>query len=93
MIRLFQAEIIDPAMKGTLNVLQSCAKSPSVKRVILTSSISAVAFSYRPKTPEVVVDETWLSDPDYCREFQVCAIFPNTNYRWNFFILVQFVQS
>lgn len=62
-------------MKGTLNVLKSCAKSPSVKRVVLTSSISAVAFNRRPKTPQVVVDETWFSDPDVCRELEVCAIF------------------
>lgn len=66
-----QVELIDPAVKGTLNVLKSCAKSPSVKRVVLTSSISAVAFTRTPKTPEVVVDETWFSDPDVCRELQL----------------------
>lgn len=61
-------------MKGTLNVLKSCAKSPSVKRVVLTSSTSAVAYTGKPKTPEVVVDETWFSDPDFCRESEVCAV-------------------
>ncbi|KAJ1410224.1 hypothetical protein SESBI_22138 [Sesbania bispinosa] len=66
-----QAELIDPAVKGTLNVLKSCAKSPSVKRVVLTSSISAVLFNERPKSPEVVVDETWFSNPDFCRESQL----------------------
>ncbi|XP_020214815.1 tetraketide alpha-pyrone reductase 1 isoform X2 [Cajanus cajan] len=65
-----QAELIDPAVKGTLNVLKSCAKSPSVKRVIFTSSVSAVIFNERPKTPEVVVDETWFSNPDFCRELE-----------------------
>ncbi|WJX87941.1 Coumarine and phenylpropanoid biosynthesis [Trifolium repens] len=66
-----QAEVIDPALKGTLNVLKSCAKSSSVKRVILTSSVSAVVFNTKPKNPEVVVDETWFSDPDFCRELKV----------------------
>ncbi|KAI5419795.1 phenylacetaldehyde reductase [Lathyrus oleraceus] len=66
-----QAELIDPAVKGTLNVLKSCAKSPSVKRVVLTSSTSAVAFNTRPKNPGVIVDETWFSDPDFCRESQL----------------------
>lgn len=61
-------------MKGTLNVLKSVAKSSSVKRVVLTSSVAAVAYNERPKTPEVVVDETWFSNPDYCRELQVCYI-------------------
>lgn len=73
---IFQAELIDPAVKGTLNVLKSCAKSPSLKRVVLTSSIAAVAYNGKPRTPQVVVDETWFSDPDFCRESKVCAVFP-----------------
>ena len=48
-----QAELIDPAVKETLNVLKSCAKSPAVKRVVLTSSIAAVAYTGKPLTPEV----------------------------------------
>ncbi|CAN6483297.1 unnamed protein product [Victoria cruziana] len=40
-----QAELIDPAVKGTLNVLQSCAKSPSIRRVIVTSSMAAFWYS------------------------------------------------
>ncbi|XP_054796681.1 phenylacetaldehyde reductase-like isoform X3 [Prosopis cineraria] len=63
-----ETELIDPAVKGTLNVLKSCAKSPYVKRVILTSSLAAVVYNGRPMTPEVVVDETWFSNPDICRE-------------------------
>ena len=40
---------------GTLNnVLNSCAKSPSIKRVVLTSSIAAVAYNGRPRTRDMV---------------------------------------
>ncbi|KAG9459628.1 hypothetical protein H6P81_004136 [Aristolochia fimbriata] len=65
-----QTELIEPAVKGTLNVLGSCAKTASVKRVIVTSSIAAVVYSGRPRTPDVVVDETWFSDPDVCRSMK-----------------------
>jgi len=37
-----QRDLVDPAVKGTLNVLAACARSPSVKRVVLTSSMAAV---------------------------------------------------
>ncbi|PON74297.1 Hopanoid-associated sugar epimerase [Parasponia andersonii] len=61
-----QAEIIDPAVKGTLNVLRSCAKAPSVKRVVITSSIDSVMCNGKTLNPDVVVDETWNSDPVFC---------------------------
>ncbi|XP_028758805.1 tetraketide alpha-pyrone reductase 1-like [Neltuma alba] len=63
-----QIELIDPAVKGTLNILKSCAKSPSVKRVVLTSSMAAVVCNGKPRDPEVVVDEAWFSNPSFCRE-------------------------
>lgn len=58
-------------MKGTLNVLSACAKVPSIKRVVLTSSMAAVAYNGKPRTPEVVVDESWFTDPNLARESQV----------------------
>ncbi|CAM8952919.1 unnamed protein product [Rhodiola kirilowii] len=73
-----QAELIDPAVKGTLNVLSSCAKVPSLKRVVLTSSIAAVAFNGKPRTPEVVVDETWFSNPDFCKEMKLWYVISKT---------------
>ncbi|KAI8545876.1 hypothetical protein RHMOL_Rhmol07G0071400 [Rhododendron molle] len=63
-----QAELIDPALKGTINVLRSCAKVPSVKRVVLTSSLAAVTFNRKMLIPGVLVDETWFSDPLFCEE-------------------------
>ncbi|GAB2229260.1 hypothetical protein Droror1_Dr00023398 [Drosera rotundifolia] len=63
-----QAELLDPAVKGTLNVLHSCAKSPSIKRVILTSSMAAVVVNGQPLSPEVIVNESWWSSPEFARE-------------------------
>ena len=37
-----QKELVDPAFKGTRNVLESVNKTPFVKRVVLTSSIAAI---------------------------------------------------
>ncbi|KAM7270428.1 hypothetical protein ACFE04_029642 [Oxalis oulophora] len=68
LIRPGLAELVDPAVKGTLNVLSLCAKTSSIKIVVLTSSMAAVAFSRKPLTPDVVVDETWFSDSSFSEE-------------------------
>lgn len=73
-----QAELIEPAVKGTLNVLNSCIKTPSVKRVVVTSSMAAVAFNGRPRTPDVVVDETWFSNSELCREMKMWYVLSKT---------------
>ncbi|PON84836.1 NAD(P)-binding domain containing protein [Trema orientale] len=65
-----QAEIIEPAVKGTLSILKSCSKAPSVKRVVITSSMVAVLFSGKSLRPDVVVDETWFSDPVICENLK-----------------------
>ncbi|PON38530.1 Hopanoid-associated sugar epimerase [Parasponia andersonii] len=66
-----KAELIDPAVKGTLNVLRSCAKVRSIKRVVLTSSMAAVVYNGKPLTADVIVDETWFADPVYCEELKL----------------------
>ncbi|CAA0833477.1 NAD(P)-binding Rossmann-fold superfamily protein [Striga hermonthica] len=73
-----QEELIDPAVKGTLNVLKSCAKTPSVKRVVLTSSEAAIAFNGTPRTSDTIIEETWWSDPDYCKEKQMWYLLSKT---------------
>ncbi len=37
-----QKELIDPALKGTENILNTVNETPSVKRVVLTSSVAAI---------------------------------------------------
>ena len=76
-------EIIDPAVKGTLNVLRSCAKVPSVKRAIITSSLASIMYSGKPVTPDVVIDETWFSDPIICENMEVC-VFLSSHTRYVF---------
>ena len=58
-------------MNGTLNVLRSCTKVPSIRRVVVTSSIVATIFNGKTLTPDVIVDETWFSDPAFCEESKV----------------------
>lgn len=64
-----QAELVDPAVKGTLNILEA-SKEHGVKRVVLTSSISAMVPN-PGWDPRLVVDESSWTDLDYCRSHQV----------------------
>ncbi|KAI3764261.1 hypothetical protein L2E82_14267 [Cichorium intybus] len=63
-----QTQLLDPAVKGTLNVLKSAAKVPSLKSVVLTSSMAAVMFPVKPLELGDVIDETWFSDPETCEQ-------------------------
>ncbi|KAL5845523.1 hypothetical protein ACOSQ4_011481 [Xanthoceras sorbifolium] len=60
-----EVEVIEPAVKGTLNVLKACLEA-KVKRVVVVSSGAAVCMNPRwPK--DRVMDETCWSDKEYCR--------------------------
>ncbi|KAG6532825.1 hypothetical protein ZIOFF_006679 [Zingiber officinale] len=72
-----QAELIDPALKGTLNVLASCKKF-SIERVVVTSSMAAVAYNGKPRTPDVVVNERWFSSPGFCEQEKLWYVLSKT---------------
>ncbi|XAR61502.1 Cinnamoyl-CoA reductase [Bertholletia excelsa] len=60
-----EVELIEPAVKGTLNVLNACAEA-KVKRVVFVSSGAAVSMN--PDWPKgKVKDESCWSDTEYCR--------------------------
>ncbi|XP_015887112.3 phenylacetaldehyde reductase isoform X1 [Ziziphus jujuba] len=73
-----EAELIEPAVKGTLNVLRSCVKVPSIKRVVITSSTASIWYNGKPLNSDVVVDETWFSDPVYCEQNKLWYILSKT---------------
>lgn len=61
-----QKQLLDPGIKGTLNVLEAAHKA-KVRRVVLTSSVSAIIPN--PKWPVgKPLDENCWTDLDYCRE-------------------------
>ncbi|CAN1781271.1 Cinnamoyl-CoA reductase 1 [Linum perenne] len=63
-----EAEVIEPTVKGTLNVLKACVEV-KVKRVVYVSSGTAVSMI--PNWPkDKVMDETCWSDKEYCRSIQ-----------------------
>ncbi|XLS48404.1 hypothetical protein HN51_022762, partial [Arachis hypogaea] len=68
-------EFLDPAVKETLNVLQSCEIAVG-KHVILTSSITAVTFNGRLLTPKAVVDDTWFSIINFVRSRRRRSLIP-----------------
>jgi dihydroflavonol-4-reductase len=52
-----QRDLVAPAVEGTLNVLRACRKAPSVRRVVLTSSMAAVTDE--PDGTRVLTGDDW----------------------------------
>ena len=52
-----QRDLVDPAVTGTLAVLEACAKAPQVTRVVLTSSMAAVTDE--PDDSRVLTEADW----------------------------------
>lgn len=52
-----QRDLVDPAVRGTLNVLEACQKTTSVKRVIITSSMAAITDE--PDSSHIYTEKDW----------------------------------
>ncbi|KAG9448963.1 hypothetical protein H6P81_008928 [Aristolochia fimbriata] len=72
-----QETLIDPCIKGTCNVLKSCSKTSSVKRVVLTSSCSAIR--YRDDATQISpLSESHWSDTEYCKRHNLWYAYAKT---------------
>ena len=52
-------ELIRPAVEGTRRVLRACAAEESVKRVVVTSSVAAVAGGHKDANGRTFSEEDW----------------------------------
>ncbi|KAL6873742.1 hypothetical protein ACP4OV_013824 [Aristida adscensionis] len=63
-----RSRVLEPATRGTLNVLRSAARAGTVRRVVFTSSISTMTAAPAPaaegRRRAAVVDESCLRDLD-----------------------------
>uniref|UniRef100_A0A162A6P6 Dihydroflavonol 4-reductase n=1 Tax=Daucus carota subsp. sativus TaxID=79200 RepID=A0A162A6P6_DAUCS len=71
------AEILKPAIDGTLNVLRSCKKNPSLRRVVLTSSSSTVR-ARDISSSKVALDESSWSSVELCEQYQLWYVLSKT---------------
>jgi len=52
-----QKDLVDPAVKGTRNVLSACKKAASVRRVVVTSSMAAITDE--PESDHLLTEADW----------------------------------
>lgn len=52
-----QRDLVDPAVHGTDSMLRACAKSPRIKRVVVTSSMAAITDE--PDGSRVLTEADW----------------------------------
>ncbi|KAJ1260457.1 hypothetical protein BS78_10G234100 [Paspalum vaginatum] len=52
--------VLEPATRGTINVLRSCARAGTVRRVVFTSSVSTLTAADAGGRRKAVVDESCL---------------------------------
>lgn len=58
-VKDLEADMIQPAIRGTLSILYSALRAPSVKKVVITSSVVAVM----PSEPKIFNEDNVDADP------------------------------
>lgn len=66
-----ETEVIKPAVQGTLNVLNACVQSPSIRRVVFTSSVGAIGERGNEVPLDSTLDESSWTSVEFCRKAKV----------------------
>ncbi|KAJ3681694.1 hypothetical protein LUZ60_014267 [Juncus effusus] len=62
--------VVDMEVRATHNVLEACAHTDTIERVVFTSSVTAVVWKENRKNTSVFEEKDW-SEPNFCRKFKL----------------------
>ncbi|GLJ54746.1 hypothetical protein SUGI_1176000 [Cryptomeria japonica] len=79
-----QGEVVAPTVRGTVRVLEACKRAETVKRVIYTSSVSAVRYTGK-HTHQDTLDESHWTSIDYCRKTKMMG--------WMYFVAKTYAEE
>ncbi|XP_073002107.1 cinnamoyl-CoA reductase-like SNL6 [Typha latifolia] len=66
----FDELMVEVEVRAAHNVLEACAQTESMERVVFTSSVTAVVWKETRKLAEDLDERDW-SEPNYCRKFKL----------------------
>ena len=67
----WQELMVEIEVRAAHNVLEACAQTDTIEKVIFTSSVTAVIWRDGIKTMSSDVDERHWSDVNLCKKFKV----------------------
>lgn len=71
---LEQEYMADVEVRAAHNVLEACAQTETMDKVVFTSSATAVVWRENRKSLQLDLDERHWSDANLCRKFKVIII-------------------
>lgn len=66
--------MVDLEVRGTINVVEACAQTDTVDKIVFTSSLTAAVWRENILS-EKDVDERCWSDQEFCRKMKVFFFF------------------
>jgi nucleoside-diphosphate-sugar epimerase len=64
---------VDLEVRGAINVVEACAQTENVEKIVFTSSLTAAIWRENIST-ETDIDERSWSDQDFCRKMKVSSL-------------------
>lgn len=65
--------MVEAEVRASHNVLEACAQTDTIEKVVFTSSITAVIWRENRKSMPDLNERNW-SDPIFCKNFKVGTI-------------------
>ncbi|KAL2502405.1 NAD(P)-binding Rossmann-fold superfamily protein [Forsythia ovata] len=67
----YDDKMVDMEVRGAINVVEACAQTDSIEKIVFTSSLTAAVWGQNISSDQKDVDERSWSDQDFCRKMKL----------------------